>query len=172
MSFSLLALNGKTAEAPTIVQDESDLGDDPNSHRWRAQWDRHYDGTVTGIWLRAYPVVKLTPQGAHIDPDAWREWQTGGRAWHLTGRTRWVSNTGSQAWAKRTQEEALRSIAIRLDRWSRRLYGDMQRIADAAGVLAVLRPDDAWLGREALNHLRLPLTDRYVVQEPPKGETP
>lgn len=152
-----------STKAEPKISIREDIGDDPNSHRWRAYWERDYDGTITGIELVPYPVVKLTPQGAQIDPHAWREWQTAGRAWHLTGDKRFVTNTGDQAWAKPTQERALHSVAVRLTRWARRLHNDQQNIRQAAHVLQQLRPDDAWLGKEAKDRLTIDRPTHYAM---------
>lgn len=129
------------------------LGDDPDSHRWRAYWQRDYDGTITGIELVPYPVIKLTPQGAQIDPRAWRGWPTAGRGWYLTGDKRFVTNTGDQAWAKPTQERALHSVAVRLERWARQIRRNYAAVQQAAEVLSQLRPDDAYMAKEALRRL-------------------
>jgi hypothetical protein len=130
-----------------------DLGDNPATHRWRAGWDKNWDGVVIGIELRAYPVVKLTPQGAQIDPEAWREYKTSGTGWHLTGEKRFVTNTGAQAWAKPTQEDALHSIAVRLERWARQVYRDTVKVRQAAAIVQALRPDDGYLAETALKRL-------------------
>lgn len=150
--LSFLTSPTSTKEEPKITIHD-DLGDDPNSHRWRAYWERDYDGTITGIELVPYPVVKLTPQGAQIDPRAWREWQTAGRVWHLTGDKRFVTNTGDQAWAKPTKERALHSVAVRLERWARQIRRNYAAVQQAAEVLGQLRPDDAYLAKEALRRL-------------------
>lgn len=144
---------GVTAEQPLNAIHKAynmgDLGDEPNSYRWRATWHREYDGTITGIDLTAYPVLRKTPQGAQIDPHAWRQLQRDGLEWTLSGQKRFVTDTGDAAWAKPTQERALHSLAVRLDRWARNVRNDVIAVRNAAHVLKVLRPDDAWLGQEA-----------------------
>ncbi len=143
-----------TEVRPAIVTyPDVSFGDDKTAHRWRAQWDTDYDGSIRGIALTAYPVVKLTPQGAWVDPLAWREWRNEGQSWHLTGEKRWVSNTGGQAWAKRTQEEALHSIAIRLERWARHVFSDTRKLREAAAALRTLRPDYDGYAATALRRL-------------------
>lgn len=129
-----------------------DLGDAPDLHRWRAQWSDS-DDAVDGIQLVAYPVVSVTPKGAWIDQHAWRERQRDGLAWHLSGEKRWVSNDGAQAWAKPTQEQALVSIAVRLHRWSQKLYHETRRLRAAAEVLKVLRPQDQSFAHRAIETL-------------------
>jgi len=142
--------------APKIYKDfnQDDLGDAPDTHRWRAWWS-DADNCVDGIRLVAYPVLSVTPKGAWIDPDAWRERRTDGLGWNVsTLRKRWVSNDGGQAWAKPTQEDALISIAVRLHRWSQNLYHETQRLHAAAEVLKVLRPQDQSYAHRAIETIR------------------
>ena len=130
-----------------------DLGDAPNLHRWRAWWaGGDAISEVSGIELRAYPVARLTPSGAWIDVDGYRQatkqpWEDGApdkqwvpASWH---KLRWVSNGSGQAWVKPTQDEAIKSLAIRLCRWSNRVAGDVNRVRSAAKALETLRPDFA-----------------------------
>lgn len=143
---------------PRVLRAESypsDLEDDAGAHRWRAQWSTEHDGTVRGIDLTAYPVVKLTPQGAWIDPHAYRQWEAGGQVWHLTGSKRWVSNTGGAAWAKPKKDEALHSIAVRLHRWAQRLHSDNVKLRQAAEALKVLRPNDGYYANRALETINI-----------------
>jgi hypothetical protein len=132
---------------------QDDLGDAPDQHRWRAQWS-DADDRVDGIRLVAHPVVSVTPRGAWIDQHAWRERRADGLGWHLSGSKRWVSNDGGQAWAKPTQEAALLSIAVRLHRWSQKLYHEIQRLHAAAEVLKVLRPQDQSYAHRAIETMR------------------
>lgn len=127
------------------------LGDDPALHRWRATWATgNLDGEIGGIWLRAYPVTRLTEAGAWIDPEAFRE----GDHWNMSGfAKRWISNSGRSAWAKPTQEEAIRSLAVRLSRWAKKTSHDIARIRSAARGLETLRPDLARFAEEARKHL-------------------
>ena len=145
-------LSDLTVEAvPNItkVYNQQDLDDAPELYRWRAQWFTD-DGIVTGIELAAHPVVSVTPHGAWIDQHAYRQMQRDGLAWNLSGEKRWVSNDGGQAWAKPTQEAALHSIAVRLQRWAQNVYRDAKRVHSAARVLKTLRPDDEIFARRAL----------------------
>lgn len=137
------------------VRKHPELGDDPATHRWRAQWDTDYGGDVRGITLTAYPVIKLTPQGAWVDHIAWPEYNRDGLGWHLTGEKRWVSNTGGMAWAKPTQDIALNSIAIRLHRWAQKLHHDNVKIRQAIKVLMILRPEDAHWAKHALETINV-----------------
>jgi hypothetical protein len=133
--------------------DQTDLGDDPSAHRWRAWWLQGYsDLPVDGIELRAYPVTRLTPVGAWIDTDAFREatkqpWEEGapGLAWTKADwhKTRWVSDTSGAAWAKPTREAAIYSLAKRLDRWATniaiifwnmRIANTVMRFSEETGV--------------------------------------
>lgn len=127
------------------------LGDDPALHRWRATWDTgDLNEEVGGIWLRAYPVTRLTEAGAWIDPEAFLE----GDHWNMSGfAKRWISNAGASAWAKPTQEEAIRSLAVRLSRWAQKTSHDIARIRSAARGLETLRPDLARFAGEARKHL-------------------
>ena len=108
---------------------------------------------MDGIQLVAYPVVSVTPKGAWIDQHAWRDRYRDGPGWHLSGHKRWVSNDGAQAWAKPTQEDALVSIAVRLHRWSQKLYHETRRLRAAAEVLKVLRPQDQSYAHRAIETL-------------------
>lgn len=140
--------------APKIYKgyNMEDLDDAPGLHRWRAQWSNSEE-SVDGIQLVAYPVVSVTPKGAWIDTHAWRDQHRDGPGWHLSGVKRWVSNDGAQAWAKPTQEQALVSIAVRLHRWSQRLYHETRRLRAAAEVLKVLRPQDQSFAHRAIETL-------------------
>lgn len=153
MNFEELLIATAATITPAMHNYSDGLEDDPAAHRWRAQWDTGQGGPVSGIALTAYPVIRLTPQGAWIDPYAFREWRINGRAWYLSGEKRWVSNTGGQAWAKPTRDEALHSIAIRLDRWATKLYADTVKLREAAETLRVLRPEDARWADRALRRL-------------------
>lgn len=56
-------------------------------------------------------------------------------------KKRLLYNATGAAWAKPTQEEAIRSLAIRLCRWTARLHHDMKRAESAITALEKLRPD-------------------------------
>lgn len=129
-----------------------DLGDDPAKHRWRAWWAQgDVSNTVAGIELRAYPVIKATPCGVWVDELAWRD----RGAWNLSriGK-RFVHNDSGQAWAKPTQEDAIKSLAIRLCRWSNRIAADARRANSAADALAKLRPDLADFAETSRKNLK------------------
>jgi len=127
---------GPERPTPTIlIPPGPDFAENPGLVRWRAWWFK--DGeTVGGIELRAYPVVKLTPAGAWIDPDAYHD-----GSWQFSGNRRWVSDDGGQAWAKPTQKAALLSIAVRYQRWASRLARDIDYFLAAGETLKVLMPD-------------------------------
>lgn len=136
------------------------LGDYPEKHRWRAQWEDSFgDRRIAGIALTAHPVVRRTPCGAWIDPFAYSQathqpWEEGSPAneWVTTADRRlwkWVSDDGGQAWAKPTREDAIRSIAIRLTRWATKLRNDNEKLTEAAAALRTLRPDLARFADQA-----------------------
>jgi len=128
-----------------------DLGDDPAKHRWRAWWASS-DGETHGIELRAYPVIKTNPASVWINETAFRDatkqpWEDGApaREW-VPFDPKWMKrrlchNGAGQAWAKPTQDEAIRSLAIRLMRWTAAISREQQRAATAITVLEKLRPD-------------------------------
>ena len=117
-----------------------DLGDDPAKHRWRAWWASDY-GETCGIELRAYPVIKVNPASVWINEDNYRlgrEWETFDPSWM---RKRICHNGAGAAWAKPTQEDAIRSLAIRLCRWTGRLHSEVKRAESAIAGLTKLRPE-------------------------------
>ena len=129
---------------PVITQSEDDLADDAAQHRWRAYWN----DDDTGIWLRAYPVVKLTACGAWIDCTAYREaskqpWEEGAPSyiWQFSDHKRFVYNGSASAFAKQTREEAIRSLAVRLDRWAIANMRTFSRIQNCAKTMHALRPN-------------------------------
>ncbi len=134
--------------------------DEPAKLRWRGHWDARSDDVIS-IAVQAYPVVRTTTCGAWIDPDAYvqatrQPWEEGapGYDWVLSGTDlKWVSNDGSQAWAKQTREEAIFSLAVRLSRWAGRLHQERARCRAAAESLAILRPDLKRFSREAMERL-------------------
>jgi hypothetical protein len=143
----------------------ADLGDNPDTHRWRAWWATTCDGIVTGIELTAYPVTRLTPAGAWIDTIAGRQaskqpWEEGapGYEWAYYGagpqKDKWVANGSSSAWAKPTRDEAVRSLAARLARWTGHLAWDVKRARLCTEALAKLRPDLSRYADEARLNLR------------------
>ena len=126
-----------------------DLGDNHETHRWRAQWTLDNERGKIGIVLFAYPVIKLTPRGAWISTNACRQatrqpWEEGSPAMEWTfynAKKRLVMNGSGSAWAKPTQSEAIKSLAIRLERWSANVAREADRIYDAILALNTLRPD-------------------------------
>ena len=128
-----------------------DLGDEPEKHRWRAWWAlSDMDNTTGGIELRAYPVIKVNPASVWIDEWATRQvtkqpWDEGapGMEWVSCGhvKRRLLHNGAGAAWAKPTQDEAIRSLAIRLCRWTSHISNDLRRAKSAIDALEVLRPD-------------------------------
>ena len=137
-----------------------DLGDNPTTHRWRAQWATDGDG----IWLVAFPVIKLTPCGAWINEHSYREaskqpWEEGAPAmeWspYLEGmKKRFIHNNSGQGWAKPTKEEALHSLAIRLCRWTNNIRREVDRARAAAETLRKLRPQEADFAETAIKNLK------------------
>lgn len=142
----------------------ADLGDNPDTHRWRAWWATSYDNIVTGVELLAYPVTGLTPSGAWIDTIAGRQaskqpWEEGapGYEWAFYAAPRkdkWMANGSGSAWAKPTRDEAVRSLAVRLTRWTGHLARDVKRARQCAEALAKLRPDLPSYADKALLNLR------------------
>lgn len=131
-----------------------DLGDSPNNHRWRAWW-RDFDA---GIELRAYPVIRKTPSGAWIDELAIRTYCNTGRewGWDFPGGDaghRFVFDDRQQSWAKATQEQAIKSLAIRLCRWSQKLAFDTEKALSRSDVLLRLRPDLGIWANAARGHI-------------------
>ena len=128
-----------------------DLGDAPDLHRWRASWENNGMGYPDCIVLSAHPVVKLTPMGAWIAQHAYREatkqpWEDGapGYAWNTYGtKGRFVLNGSGMSWAKLTQEEAIASIAYRMECWARRMVNDYRRVVAAVDTMERIRPDFA-----------------------------
>lgn len=113
----------------------AELGDNPATHRWRAGWTAG-EHDKTDIELRPVRVVKPTPAGAWIDPDAW--WD--GSSWCYVGSKRWVANDSGSAWAKPTQEAALQSLAIRLDRWAIQMANQLTQLRSAIATAEELLP--------------------------------
>ena len=150
----LFAFDGMSVDMTPAITKWSfeDLGDEPEKHRWRAWWVSDCNGGATGIELRAYPVIKINPASVWIDEWAYRQatkqpWEEGapGMAWvEYNGRPvkkRLCHNGAGSAWAKPTQEEAIRSLAIRLCRWTNKIAHEAERAASAIKALEQLRPD-------------------------------
>lgn len=129
-----------------------DVQDDPNAFRWRAWWDRSVSDEVIGIKLKPYPVVRVTPAGAWIDPVAYRC----GGSWSQPYKEllRWVSNDGGAAWAKPSQQVAIDSLLYRYRRWGQRCARDLSYFIAAGETLKELFPDKARAADEAFRALR------------------
>jgi len=122
--------------------------DAPDLIRWRAFWDKEPSSNrYAGIFLQCFPVVRKTHYGAWIDPEAYRcltrqPWQEGALAneWVLSNARhhKLVYDGSGSAWAKPTRAEALRSLGIRLMRWSAAVRRDVDRVNDACEVAEVL----------------------------------
>lgn len=128
-----------------------DLGDAPDLHRWRATWENGGEGYPDCIVLQAHPVIKLTPMGAWVAEHAYREatkqpWEDGapGYVWNTLGTEgRFVLNGSGMSWAKLTQEEAIASLAYRMECWARRMVNDYRRVVAAVDTMERIRPDFA-----------------------------
>ena len=155
---------GKVKVEPSIQSyGYEDLGDNPATHRWRAQWSYNYYGSCDGIYLTAHPVLKLTPCGAWIAEYSYRQatkqpWEEGAPAmeWVIdsSGKKRFIHNNSGQGWAKPTREEALHSLAIRLTRWTNNIRREVEKARSAANALMALRPQEADFAKTAINNLK------------------
>lgn len=167
--MDVFKIDGLTVEMePSISKwGFEDLEDNPETHRWRAGWASSSGGDplIYGIILTAHPVIKRTRCGVWINVDGSRQamkqpWEEGAPAKEWAPfddrwmRKRFVNDGSGQAWAKPTQEEALRSLAIRLCRWAQNAHRDMKRAQAAADVLEKLRPDWPSYPEAARAHLR------------------
>jgi len=120
-----------------------DIEDAPHLHRWRASWFE------SGIAMDAFPVIRATPTGVWIARHAYREWSGGERVWAGIDKKRWIANDSGSSYAKKTQEDAIKSIAIRLTRWSVRILSERERAEMACDALEKLRPDLALYAQTA-----------------------
>ena len=156
---NLFKLDGLTVQMEPAITKWSfeDLGDEPDKHRWRAWWVTDGNGVVTGIELRAYPVIKTNPESVWINVDGYREHTREGKQWKAFEprwmRKRLLYNGSGSAWAKPTQEEAIHSLAIRLTRWANHVARDVQKARSAADVLEKLRPNMKWSADDARTRL-------------------
>jgi len=144
--------------SPTISKwGYEDLGDDPKLHRWRAWWESS-DGDVYGISLRAYPVIKTNNSSVWINQDSCYMYTASGWVWDdfdpARMRKRILHNKSNSAWAKPTQDEALKSLAIRLTRWANCLERDVRKALGAARVLEELSPENRWAAQHAIRTLK------------------
>jgi len=149
-------LDGMTVKMePSITKwSFEDLGDEPDKHRWRAWWVANSDSVVTGIELRAYPVIQTNHKSVWINADADREQTRDGKQWEPFDpkwmKKRLLHNNSGSAWAKPTQEEAIHSLAVRLTRWANHIARDVEKALSAADVLEKLRPNYG----EAAEHVK------------------
>ena len=156
---NLFKLDGLTVQTkPSITKwSFEDLGDEPDKHRWRAWWVTDGNGVVTGIELRAYPIIKTNPESVWINVDGYREHTREGKQWKAFEppwmKKRLLHNGSGSAWAKPTQEEAIHSLAIRLTRWANHIARDVQKARSAADVLEKLRPNMKWSADDARTRL-------------------
>lgn len=138
-----------TRKNPKIWYNEREFEgvDDPEKIRWRAFWaEDPSDSLPGGIELRCYPVVRRTRCGAWIATEATRQatrqpWEEGAPAkeWaHHWSPQRFVYDDSNAAWAKPTRAGALRSLGIRLTRWSANVRRDVARLNAACDVAAAL----------------------------------
>lgn len=159
---------------PSIYDYEgAELGDNPETHRWRAGWCFDWDGQCAGIELTPYPVIKLTRCGAWINEHGTRQatkqpWEEGApaKAWvpfnpELMTK-RFINNNSSAGWAKPTREEALNSLSIRLCRWTDHIRRDAERAKKAIMALQKLRPQDELSVKVSLNNLKNQDTEFYA----------
>lgn len=152
---NLLQLDGMTMRMEPAITKWSfeDLGDEPDKHRWRAWWVTDSNGVVTGIELRAYPVIKTNPESVWINADGYREHTREGKQWRAFDpywmKKRLLHNGSGSAWAKPTQEEAIHSLAVRLTRWANHVARDVQKARSAAEALEKLRPSHEWAADHA-----------------------
>ncbi len=155
MDFSLLFSEIEQI-APRITESISEeMPDDPALLRWRAWWNKGWDGKMLGVELRCYPVVRKTPKGAWIDPHGYRQWGSGKMEWAEPRKEllRWVSNDGGQAWAKQTRQDAIDSLIYRHKRWAIRILNDITYFMGASNALSALFPDKADQADMALRNL-------------------
>lgn len=127
-----------------------DFGDDMRAHRWRATWDKTWEGKVQGILVTPYAVVKNTECGAWIGPLSY--WQG---EWNLClpEGHKWVRNDSGQAWAKPTRQLAIDSLIYRHKRWASRILNDIIYFRDVTNALGALFPDEAEHVKRALANL-------------------
>lgn len=148
-------------EQMSVTEPPSEFVNDADVLRWRAWWNKHYDGSVLGIKLECYPVVRPTPCGAWIDPHAYREWRDGGMKWSEPHKEllKWVGNASGAAWAKPTKEAALDSLFYRYKRWSSRILNDIEYFMNAGKAMTELFPERAILADQAHAALLLMATN-------------
>lgn len=150
----ILSFNQEPIERKIRFQPDEGFVDSPDTLRWRAWWEKLFDGEVIGISLQCYPVVRLTPCGAWIDPFAYRQWGQNGQEWVAPiddKLLRWVGNDSGQAWAKPTQQAAIDSLIYRYGRWTKRIFNDVEYYIRCGKVLAEMMPDKASIATDGAN---------------------
>lgn len=132
---------------PNIWYNEPDLAeiDDPEHIRWRAMWDSNCStGLPNGVQMYAYPVIRKTPKAAFINTNPLRQlkrWDGDKKIYEWNNDykvLRLVYDRSGSAWAKPTRAGALRSLGIRLTRWSAKTRRDVERVNAACDVAAAL----------------------------------
>ena len=127
-----------------------ELSDDPLTHYWRAEWYYPFnDDSPVSIQLIAYGVYKTTMKGAWIDPTSWlnigrynddgsvvRKWNFGDKYNH-----KFVITGSRRSKFKPTKDEAIKSLAIRLNRRAGRAVREMRRLTSCAFAYETLFPD-------------------------------
>ena len=152
LNFDQVNLNSlRVEELPALMLfPYEDLGDDPASHYWRAEWYYPFnDDSPVSIQLVAFGVYKENMKGAWIDPTSWlnigqynddgsvvRKWNFGDKRNHKFV----ITGSGSSKF-KPTKDEAIKSLAIRLNRRAGRAVREMRSIAACAFAYETLFPD-------------------------------
>lgn len=157
--MELLSFEQQRIERAIRKDQFQDLGDDPDTLRWRAWWDQQsVTDEVIGVRLQPYPVVRLTPLGAWIDPHAYRS----AGAWSQPYKEllRWVRNDSGAAWAKPSQQLAIDSLIYRYRRWGQRCARDLSYFIAAGETLKELFPAKARIADEAFGALRARIGSR------------
>lgn len=137
-------------ELPKIrMLDYEDLGDDPDTHRWRVQIAYNANNIPWALYMIAHPVIRKTPCGVWIEPYAYRTPRSASadamnlRVFHFSAaKLRFINNGSLSAWAKPTRKEAYDSFLIRLSKWKRIVKENMYKIEMAEFVLKHLSVSD------------------------------
>lgn len=148
MNDFIFGRNPPPPELAVRVDDNLPGTDEPLLHRWRAWWDKKYDGDVIGIKLQCYPVVRKTPTGAWIDPHAYRlreyrEDDSASWEWSQPYKDilRWISDDSGSSWAKPTKELAIASLIYRYQKWANRIAADIRYFMDCGHALRTIYPE-------------------------------
>jgi len=151
MMLDFLSGEVVSKDAPRILDAyrEFEGVDDPDRIRWRASRRDYGTGLPFGIELTPYPVARKTPCGAWVDPHAYRARAYGAtqHGWRLSDKALWkfMHDGSGSAWAKPTRAAALRSLGIRLCRWSAAVRRDVERVNAACDVAEALLSRDSWM---------------------------